>query len=93
MRSSTGLLGVSLPVGFGRDLLDRGLTIGSPQPGSPAELAGLRHGDSILAVDGRPIREQDDLFLTIGAGPGRQPRDGQVFPPPPAARRGRRPPR
>jgi serine protease Do len=32
---------------------------------SPAERAGLRRGDAILAVNGQPVREYDDLFLHL----------------------------
>ncbi len=34
--------------------------------GSPAARAGLQGGDVILAINGQPIRENDDLFLAIG---------------------------
>src|SRR4051794_1838349 len=35
--------------------------------GSPAEKAGLRRGDAIVAVDGQPIREPKDLSRRIAA--------------------------
>ena len=75
-----GFLGVSLAQPApGARLLDNGLPIIGVSPGSPAERAGLAGGfpgrrgmgevagDSILAVDGQPLREQDDLFLLVGA--------------------------
>ena len=34
-------------------------------PGSPAERAGLRSGDRILAVNNVPVNENDDLILEI----------------------------
>ena len=40
-------------------------------PGSPAGLAGLRYGDLILTVNGRPVFSRDDVMRDIGlAGPG-----------------------
>ena len=35
-------------------------------PARPAERAGLKPGDRIVAVDGRPVPTWDELFLTIG---------------------------
>jgi len=34
-------------------------------PGSPADHAGLRLGESIVSIDGVPIRDADDIYLTI----------------------------
>ena len=72
-----GFLGISLsPPGAGGRLLENGLQINGVVPGSPADRVGLigagRNGleagvDTILAVDGQPLREQDDLFLHVGA--------------------------
>ena len=39
--------------------------IGSVEPGSPAEAAGLVPGDEIVSVDGRPIGAWDDALLAI----------------------------
>jgi S1-C subfamily serine protease len=36
-------------------------------PGSPAARAGLQKGDVITRVNGQPVRDQDDLFLNLGA--------------------------
>jgi serine protease Do len=41
-----------------------GAEVKSVQPGTPAERAGLRMGDVIVALDGRPIRRASDL--TVG---------------------------
>lgn len=39
--------------------------------GSPAERAGLRKGDQLLAADGRPLRHHLDLYnVLVGGGPG-----------------------
>jgi len=76
-----GFLGVSfLPgqvgiPGLMGERAGEGLVISDVTPGTPAYDAGLRggdgrfsqNGDVILAVDGRPIRNQDDLFLHVGA--------------------------
>ncbi len=41
--------------------------------GSPAEKAGLKHGDVVVAVDGRKIKETRDLIDYVSAqGPGRK---------------------
>lgn len=39
--------------------------------GTPAEQAGLKAGDVIIAVDGRPIRQPDQVRLYINQGLGR----------------------
>ena len=36
-------------------------------PGGPAERAGIRRGDVILAIDGRPVTEPDELIVAIRA--------------------------
>jgi serine protease Do len=69
-----GFLGVTVAQDPGARL-ENGLPLMSVAPGTPAWQAGLRGSqqgfrdgaDSILAVDGNPIREQDDLFLYVGA--------------------------
>ena len=47
--------------------LESGAVITSVEPGSPAELAGLRVGDVISAVGNSPIRDASDLVTAIGA--------------------------
>jgi serine protease Do len=62
-----GFLGVAVGETPGRG---GGLAVGAVTPGTPAALAGLvggEGGDVILAVDGLPVRDQDDLFLSVGA--------------------------
>jgi serine protease Do len=55
---------------FGLDR-PRGALIGQVVPGSPADEAGLRQGDLILELDGRPVRDTDDLqFKVVEKDPG-----------------------
>lgn len=45
--------------------------VGRVVQGSPAAQAGLRHGDLILALNGRPVFSRDDVMRDVGlAGPG-----------------------
>ena len=61
-----GFLGVSVSTERpGR--LDDGLSLSQVTPNTPASLAGLRSTDKLLAIDGNPLLDQDDLFLYIGA--------------------------
>ncbi len=52
-------------------------------PGSPADKAGIREGDVIVAVDGEPVRELFDLTFRVGqhrpgdTGPVEVLRDGE----------------
>jgi regulator of sigma E protease len=45
--------------------------IGQVQPNSPAAQAGLQAGDRILAVDGRAVRNFDDVARDVAGVPGR----------------------
>jgi serine protease Do/serine protease DegQ len=46
-----------------------GAAIASIQPGSPAEKAGLRQGDIITAMNGRPVRSAAELRARLGLTP------------------------
>lgn len=46
-------------------------TIGAFAEGSVAEAAGLKVGDVVVAIDGRPIRDFTELKTTIALHPGR----------------------
>ena len=39
--------------------------------GRPAEAAGFQRGDSIVAVDGRPVRRWDEVLERVSGAPGR----------------------
>lgn len=56
-----GWLGLKSEVTASGWLLNRKLdrvVVVSTTPGGPAELAGVRSGDEIIAVDGRPLKDQ-----------------------------------
>ncbi len=55
---------------FGLDTA-AGALVNTVVSGQPAERAGLRHGDIILSVDGRPVKTTRDLISYVSAkGPG-----------------------
>ncbi len=57
-----------LGVGFDRPPRGDGVELGYVTPGSPAERDGrLQPRDVILAVNGKPVRDSDDLFLFLGS--------------------------
>jgi len=51
-------------LGLGKD---KGAIVAEPQPGSPAEKAGLKAGDVVTAVNGKDIADPHDLARTIAA--------------------------
>ncbi len=58
------------------------VTVEAVEPASPADLAGLRHGDVILEYEGRPLRSFDELKAAVRKIPGqdlklRVERDGE----------------
>jgi len=55
-----GFLGVTSPA-----KATGGVRISAPIPGSPASRAGLQVNDVIESINGVPLREADDLYLTI----------------------------
>jgi len=67
---TVALLSTLYMVGFQVDgsLYDRPI-IGTVDPGSPAEAAGLRPGDEILAIGGRPQRTWEDAQYAVFVRP------------------------
>jgi regulator of sigma E protease len=47
-------------------------TIYQLSPGMPADKAGLRSGDTIVSIDGQPVRDGDALVKTIHASTGKR---------------------
>jgi len=66
-----GYLGVSaqparLPAALAQELgQETGLLVASVESGSPAESGGLFLGDTLVALDGQPIRHMDDLMALL----------------------------
>ena len=53
--------------------VQNGIIVAEVTPGGPAEKAGLKVGDAITAVDGKPIKNGDELVSEIsGLKPGTQ---------------------
>ncbi len=59
--------------------------IGAPLPGSPAEKAGLQFGDRILEINGKEVRDYDDIRMAVVLAEPHTPmhikllRDGRVI--------------
>jgi serine protease Do len=78
-RVSRGYLGVNIQnldweraQAFGLDD-PSGALVTTVVPDSPASAAGVRHGDVVVAVDGRRVRETRDLIDYVSAqGPGKK---------------------
>ncbi len=73
-----GFLGIS--AGPNGRRAGRGFEIGGVTPNSPAQQAGLSPGDAILKINGRPIREYDDLFLHLAVALAGRPTELIVQP-------------
>ncbi len=59
---------VRLPTGLSEKLgQETGLLLISVEPDSPAEKGGLLLGDTLIALDGEPLRQMDDLMVQLGA--------------------------
>jgi S1-C subfamily serine protease len=70
-RVRRGYLGVTaqavrLPAGLAAQLgQETALLLGSVEPGGPAESAGLYMGDTLVAFDGQPVAQLDDLLSAL----------------------------
>ncbi|MEX0641932.1 MAG: trypsin-like peptidase domain-containing protein, partial [Pirellulales bacterium] len=66
-----GLLGVSLGMGIstGGNVAEPRVIVQHAYVGSPGELAGLKAGDVILGVGGKPVRDVDQLQLSVSLLP------------------------
>jgi serine protease Do len=65
-----GAIGVGFHSQYNPSLLrsfgtDHGIVIDEVEAGSPAERAGLKYGDVILSVDGKPIENADELVAIV----------------------------
>jgi serine protease Do len=69
-----GAIGVTFYSAYNPSLLrsfgtDHGIVINDVEVGSPAERAGLKYGDVILSVDGKPIKSADELVAIVSESP------------------------
>ncbi len=64
---SRGYLGVILATPEAGSAMDdvKGALVTGVQPGSPAEAAGLREGDVVVAIDGKPVESPNALRLAV----------------------------
>ncbi len=58
-----GFLGVRMDPNAARD---KGVVILGTPFGMPAQVAGLLERDTIVAIDGKPVKDNDDLFVFLG---------------------------
>jgi membrane-associated protease RseP (regulator of RpoE activity) len=70
--NTTSLGSISTCVPVSMKAFDQGSCAGS-KGGSPAKLAGLRPGDKITAIDGKPVHNWTQLGTAIRARPAGQP--------------------
>src|SRR5438034_2990570 len=75
-RVTRGSIGVSFQEELGTNAItlkelgaQHGVVIMSVEPGSPAEKAGLKGGDVITAVNGKPVKTGNDLVNPIAQAP------------------------
>lgn len=66
------LLGAALLLGPGLRAPDPAAVVGRIVAGTPAEQAGLRDGDRVLSVAGRPVASWDEMVRALQAHPGQE---------------------
>lgn len=59
-------------VGKPSDKLNDSPIIGEIRPSSPAEKGGLKHGDLILAINGKPVSKWEEMALIISSSEGKE---------------------
>ena len=72
-RKALGIFVAPVPPGAKGALMldrDRGMVVVGLVPGGLAERAGLRKGDVLLAIDGRPVNREADLAAALSAASG-----------------------
>jgi len=52
---------------------ESGVVVTGIQPGGPAEKAGLKQGDVIVAIDGKPVEDGDSLIAVVASSPVGEP--------------------
>jgi S1-C subfamily serine protease len=63
-----GVQPVRLPAALSQQLgQETGLLVASVEPDSPADKGGLLLGDTLVALEGGPLRHMDDLMGSLGA--------------------------
>jgi len=87
-QKSLGVFVAPVPPGAKGTLLldkDRGMVVVGVVPGGLADQAGLRRGDVLLSIDGRPVNRETDLAAALSAASGtgqalaEVSRQGKVF--------------
>lgn len=72
-RKSLGVFVAPVPPGAKGTLLldkDRGMIVVGTVPGGLADQAGLRKGDVLLSIDGRPVNREADLAAALSSASG-----------------------
>ncbi len=71
-RAHLGIAAQTLPLprrlAVALDLGPSAVRVGELQPGGPAERGGLKTGDILIGLDGKPVTGADDLIRLLGAG-------------------------
>jgi serine protease Do len=68
-RPALGFVSVAEPEARRRFGVERGVLVGSVDGGSPAARAGLRAGDIVVGLGGRPVADSDALWDLIEQEP------------------------